>query len=326
MEIVRHHDLEFHVQRHCGKSGPDLVLLHGFLGSGQQFTHLFPELSKVVNPVTMDIIPSHPEARLDAPSLVEGLQKTITRISANKQAPPWVLGYSMGGRLALSWAVRYAECAAGLILESTTAGIADPEQQALRREADAGRAQRIHHDFSDFLDEWEQNPLFRAPDASDEKGLPGKSGATGEADTTGEADKTDGTDSKDTSDSTDTSEASANKHHDKHSEPHNRLAAIQRSQDPEVMARWLRDFGTGSMPPLWDELHHINIPVLLVTGASDPKFYDLADQMARHLPNARHEMIPNAAHRVHVDNPAGYLSCLLSFLAEAGRTGSGDIP
>ncbi|MFO8030620.1 MAG: alpha/beta fold hydrolase [Cyclonatronaceae bacterium] len=290
MEKVRQHDLEFHVQRHGGNPVPDLVLLHGFLGNGQQFAHLFPELSKVVNPVTIDIIPSHPDARLDAPSLVEGLQETITRISAGNPALPWILGYSMGGRLALSWAVRYPDSASGLILESTTAGIADPESRALRREADDARAQRIRHDFSGFLEEWEKKPLFRAPNASDGTGVTGKSGTKGKTDAASEI------------------------HRNKHCEPHTRLAAIQRSKDPEVMARWLSDFGTGSMPPLWDELHHLQKPVLLITGESDPKFCDLAERMARLLPNAHHETIPNAAHRVHVDNPAGYLFSVIRYL------------
>jgi len=304
METVRHLDLEFHVQRHGSKSGPDLVLLHGFLGSGRQFVHLFPELSKVVNPVTIDIILSHPDpdARLDVSTLVEGLQKALDRISAGKPAPPWLLGYSMGGRLALSWAVRHPDNISGLILESTTAGIVDPKQRALRRKADDTRAQHIRRNFSEFLEEWEKNPLFRKPDASDGTGVAAKSGITGKT------------------------VAASETHHNKHSEHHARLAAIQRSHDPEVMARWLSDFGTGSMPPLWDELHHLRKPVLIITGASDPKFCDLADRMVSPLPNARHETIPNAAHRVHVDNPAGYLSSLMSFLDKSDRHGFGDTP
>ena len=290
MPKVHHLDLEFHVQRHGSKAGSDLLLLHGFLGSGKQFGHLFPELGRVVNPITIDIIPSQPGARLNAPTLVEGLQKALDRISSGTPTPPWLLGYSMGGRLALSWAVRYPDSASGLILESTTAGIADPEQRALRRNADDARAQHIRRNFSEFLEEWDKNPLFRVPNASEKTGAAAKSGATGKADTATEI------------------------HCSWHGERHARLAAIQRSQDPEVMARWIADFGTGSMPPLWDELHQLRKPVLVITGASDPKFCDLADRMVELLPYARHEIIPKAAHRVHVDNPVGYLSCLMSFL------------
>ena len=48
----------------------------------------------------------------------------------------FLIGYSMGGRAALSYAVKYPEKLAGLILESTSAGIAD---EKLRRRKSSKR-------------------------------------------------------------------------------------------------------------------------------------------------------------------------------------------
>ena len=271
MEITDHSGLNFCATRLGNKPHlPDLVLLHGFLGSGKQFLHLIPELSKAVNPVTVDIIPTAANVRFDPDSLVAGLQKTLAEIRSarpGKTGRPLVLGYNMGGRLALSWAVRYPERVTGLVLESATAGIADPEERRLRREADERNAHSISTDYASFLDEWERNPLFMMT------GYP----------------------------------------------QHNMLKTIQRGQDPDVMARWLSDFGTGVMPPVWDQLHRIEAPVLLVSGAADPKFCDLAGRMNKLLPRARHVTVLNAGHRVHMDNPAGYLDCLRNFIASLDK-------
>lgn len=141
------------------------------MGSGKQFRHLFDPLSDLVNPVTVDMSFDGTAGKNPFQSGKEEIHnqeavKTLVSVldqvvSSQLQPGPIVLGYSMGGRLALSWATNYPGHVTGLILESTTAGIAGAAEREKRRVDDAARAARIRSNFIAFLDEWEQNPLFR---------------------------------------------------------------------------------------------------------------------------------------------------------------------
>ncbi|MEX0680888.1 MAG: alpha/beta fold hydrolase [Balneolales bacterium] len=255
------------------------MFLHGFMGSGEQFLHLIPHLQKSVNPVTLEITcaPGNgldastytsDAAVFDVETLCEGLQHVI-QIHLHQRS--FVLGYSMGGRLALSWAVRYPDQPLGLIFESSTAGIVDAAERKQRMHQDKKQAKAILRDYPAFLKEWEQNSLFASPSSA-------------------------------------LNPASLNTRVKK-------LAAIHQSRDPKLMARWLTDFGTGVMPSVWDRIDRLKCPVLLITGSRDQKFCSLAQRIKTHLPNARHEIVSHAAHRVHIDAPDAYLEHVSSFLS-----------
>src|SRR5215218_10293170 len=51
-------------------------------------------------------------------------------------------------------------------------------------------------------------------------------------------------------------------------------------------AAQLRGLGTGVMPPLWDRLGELAMPVALVVGERDEKFRAIAGRMAERLPRA----------------------------------------
>jgi 2-succinyl-6-hydroxy-2,4-cyclohexadiene-1-carboxylate synthase len=74
---------------------------------------------------------------------------------------PAVVGYSMGGRLALYLALRHPERCAGLFVESASPGLEDAAQRRARREADEQRAGVLETgDLEDFLVNWYRQPLF----------------------------------------------------------------------------------------------------------------------------------------------------------------------
>jgi 2-succinyl-6-hydroxy-2,4-cyclohexadiene-1-carboxylate synthase len=80
------------------------------------------------------------------------------------------VGYSMGGRLALQLAVASAARVERLVLVSTTAGIEDDEERAVRRAADERRAEEIQRDgVAAFLEGWLSMPMFStlSPAAAD---------------------------------------------------------------------------------------------------------------------------------------------------------------
>jgi 2-succinyl-6-hydroxy-2,4-cyclohexadiene-1-carboxylate synthase len=70
-----------------------------------------------------------------------------------------VVGYSMGGRLALHAALRSAF--AGLVVIGSSAGISDPDERLRRRTADLDLADWIEaHSIDEVVDRWERNPVF----------------------------------------------------------------------------------------------------------------------------------------------------------------------
>lgn len=100
------------------------------------------------------------------------------------------------------------------------------------------------------------------------------------------------------------------------SAPRDRFLAIQRSHPAEHLAHSLEEFGAGTMLPVRDRLHTLPMPVLAITGALDNTYTDLWAGIASEAPNIRHAIVPNAGHRVHLDNPESYLSLITSFINE----------
>jgi 2-succinyl-6-hydroxy-2,4-cyclohexadiene-1-carboxylate synthase len=68
-------------------------------------------------------------------------------------------------------------------------------------------------------------------------------------------------------------------------------------------AAQLRGLGTGVMPPLWDRLGELALPVALVVGERDAKFRAIADRMARRLPQGEIVVVEGAGHAVALEAP-----------------------
>ena len=72
-----------------------------------------------------------------------------------------VVGYSMGGRLALQAALRRPGKFGALVLVGTSAGIEDGSARAERRVADEVLAEWIEtHSIEEFVERWESQPVF----------------------------------------------------------------------------------------------------------------------------------------------------------------------
>jgi len=82
------------------------------------------------------------------------------------------------------------------------------------------------------------------------------------------------------------------------------------------LARALRGFSTGRMPPLWDEWRGSYIPALLLTGEADTKYGAIAQEMVAPCPKSRHIAVPGVGHNVHAEAPTEYIMHLRRFLAE----------
>lgn len=156
------HGLEFNVE--VEGEGKPLLLLHGFTGSARAWDAIRPHLASVARVIVPDLIghgdsakPAHP-ARYSLEWCARDLLALLDALDVRRAI---VLGYSMGGRVALHLAVSAPERIEALILESASPGIEDAAERTRRVASDEALAQRILVDgIAAFVDEWEQQPLL----------------------------------------------------------------------------------------------------------------------------------------------------------------------
>jgi 2-succinyl-6-hydroxy-2,4-cyclohexadiene-1-carboxylate synthase len=72
---------------------------------------------------------------------------------------------------------------------------------------------------------------------------------------------------------------------------------------PAGLARALRGLGTGVLPPVWNRLGELKMPVSLVVGERDQKFREVADAMAPRIRACAVVVVPGAGHAVHLEEP-----------------------
>jgi len=88
------------------------------------------------------------------------------------------------------------------------------------------------------------------------------------------------------------------------------------SHEPADLADVLRSFGQGAMPPVWERLPELDLPVLLLAGALDAKYVEAGERMASLLPNGTFAAIPGAGHAPQLENPDAVAAALREFLDE----------
>jgi len=92
----------------------------------------------------------------------------------------------------------------------------------------------------------------------------------------------------------------------------------------EGLAASLRSTGTGTQEPLWDMLAEIDIPVLVIAGERDDKFRAIGERLAVGLPRSIFEVVPDAGHSVHLEQPASTAQILSDW--HVGLTRDFDSP
>ena len=71
----------------------------------------------------------------------------------------------------------------------------------------------------------------------------------------------------------------------------------------EGLSNSLRYAGTGTQNPLWQRLNELHMPVLLIAGALDTKFVDIAQEMHGKISTSTLSVIADAGHSVHLEKP-----------------------
>ncbi len=142
---------------------PAILFLHGFMGSAADWNATAAALGKRFYCIAVDL-PGH-GASLGLPPenyTMEGtggsLADLLDELGIDSAA---IVGYSMGGRLALYSALRRPERCSALFLESASPGLESLQERATRRRADEEKAVRLESgDFDSFLRDWYRQPLF----------------------------------------------------------------------------------------------------------------------------------------------------------------------
>ena len=77
--------------------------------------------------------------------------------------------------------------------------------------------------------------------------------------------------------------------------------------------------GTGSQDPSWDKLHRFEMPVLVMAGERDDKYAALAHRMGEAIgDNAEVQLVPDAGHAAHLEQPDAFLAIVRRWLAAHG--------
>jgi 2-succinyl-6-hydroxy-2,4-cyclohexadiene-1-carboxylate synthase len=161
---MRLNDLEFHVEIDGHQHSPPLLLLHGFTGSVRAWDEVRPLLANDWRVISIDLI-GHGQSSSPRDggryTLEWASRDLLALLDALKVRALDILGYSMGGRVALYFALHAPSRVKTLILESASAGIQDDAERQRRSEADAALAERIERNgIAEFVDEWERQPLL----------------------------------------------------------------------------------------------------------------------------------------------------------------------
>lgn len=145
-------------------SGPPVVLVHGFTGTGASWRSLVEVLAPDFTTIAVDLV-GH--GRSGCPTAPEryGMRRAMDDLAALLRAlgherAAW-LGYSLGGRVALQVAVHRPDVVSALLLEGATPGLDTAEERAARVAADEALAQRLEREgLEAFVDYWQSIGLW----------------------------------------------------------------------------------------------------------------------------------------------------------------------
>lgn len=129
-----------------------IAALHGFSGTRSDWRGL----ESYLGPIYALSLPGH-----EGKSGVETWDQAIEDLAQElrHQERPVLIGYSMGGRLALGVASKYPELISGLVTIGARAGLPESERGA-RAQEDEARAKAVESDLHGFMCEWARLPLL----------------------------------------------------------------------------------------------------------------------------------------------------------------------
>jgi 2-succinyl-6-hydroxy-2,4-cyclohexadiene-1-carboxylate synthase len=135
-----------------------IVLLHGFTHTGRSWDPVVARLGERYSALAPDIR-GHGTAADARPIGLAQCREDVAIAAPGRFA---LAGYSMGGRVALHFALAHPERVEALVLIGATAGIADPVEREARVAEDLALAAEIEAGpLEVFVERWGRKPLFK---------------------------------------------------------------------------------------------------------------------------------------------------------------------
>ena len=150
-------------ETHGSKASPAILMLHGFLGSSKDWREVTDTLKSKFFCILPDL-PGHGRTKSlsDADYSMQSAALSLLAILNQEEIKQAVLvGYSMGGRLALYLALTHPEYFSELILESASPGLKTVKERQARIESDSGVIRSLKtQTMEEFITNWYSQPLF----------------------------------------------------------------------------------------------------------------------------------------------------------------------
>ncbi|MGB3693342.1 MAG: 2-succinyl-6-hydroxy-2,4-cyclohexadiene-1-carboxylate synthase [Spirulinaceae cyanobacterium] len=164
MNMNSDYQFNYYFQGPCDAT--PVLFLHGFMGNSQVFQAAISLLKDQFFCLAVDL-PGHGKTQVlgedESYSMANtalGLKSLLSELNL-KQA--YVVGYSMGGRLALYLALNFPQYFPKVVLESASPGLQSSSARKERIKRDRQLAEElVEGDFAEFITRWYQNPLFNS--------------------------------------------------------------------------------------------------------------------------------------------------------------------
>lgn len=145
-----------------------ILFLHGFMGNIYEFDRVIQLLKDDFSYLVIDL-PGHGNTQVLGADEYYTIQRTaesiIGLIDKLNITKCYLVGYSMGGRLALYLTLHFPQYFSKVILESASPGLATETERLERIKSDAQIAKKLARslskaDFALFLSNWYSQPIF----------------------------------------------------------------------------------------------------------------------------------------------------------------------
>ena len=247
-----------HAVAKAGEAGlPWLVFLHGFAGDSREWMAVGERFSR--HPRLYIDLPGHGGSSAlyarDFDAVCSQLHATLISYNILKH---WLVGYSLGGRIAMLYACQHPAGLQGAIVEGAHPGLSHAAAREARWLSDARWAQRFRHEpLAEVFHDWYRQPVFAGLTASQRQAL----------------------------------------------------VRLRSENSGVALAAMLEATSLAVQPDLRPALRRCHFPFYYLCGEHDHKFRALGAELA-----ASCQLINDAGHNAHRENPGGTAACLAPIL------------
>ncbi len=236
---------------------PWLVFLHGFAGDSREWMAVGERFSR--HPRLYIDLPGHGgSSAVFARDVDEVCLQLSATLSSYNILKYWLVGYSLGGRIAMYSSCQKLTGLQGLVVEGGHPGLTAAAAREARWLSDARWAQRFRSEpLANVFNDWYRQPVFA--DLSDAQ--------------------------------------------------RRELVAIRRENSGAALAAMLEATSLAIQPDLRPALRRCQFPIYYLCGEHDHKFRALGAELA-----APCQLINDAGHNAHWENPGGAAACLAHIL------------